>query len=213
MNVVVAGDVVHLAEVARRLVPHLHVLSIAQPEPVLRERNVITMVPASEDPGDSVLLLESIVEDDAPVGVVAMGAEPATDVSPAIDRERPTTPVGPRVLAGGLVAALVGAAVLGTLAALLFDGPGVLGAMVGGAAVFGPFGATWAVFGRRDGVSDPYGQPLVDAQPAAVTVVSYHTEDQAQAEVAFERLRASGHRNVVILDASGAHMLRRNDGS
>lgn len=211
VNVVVAGDSIHIAEVARRFAPHLHIVSIAQPEPVLRERNVVTMVPAAEDAGDSVLSLEAMAADDAAIGVVLMGSEPADD-GPSIGPEAATTTVAPRILVGGLLAAVVGALVVGAAAALLSDGPGVIGAMVGGAALFGPFGATWAGFGRR-GDSDGYGQPFVEPHPADLAVVSYHTDDEAQADAGFERLRAHGHRNIVILDASGSHVLRRNDGS
>lgn len=211
MNVTVADGTVHVAEVARRFAPHLHVVAVSQPEPVLRERNVVTMVPATEDARDSVLSLEEIETDDAAIGVVVMGSEPVPDIIGPADLEGVASSAGPRILVGGLFAAVVGAAIVGGLAAALSDGPGVIGAALAGAALFGPFGVIWAVFGRLGG-SDAYRQTLVEAQSADVTVVSYHTDDDAEAEAGFERLRAQGHRNVVIVDASGSHVLRRNDG-
>lgn len=211
MNVTVADGSVHIAEVARRFAPHLHVVAIAQPEPVLRELNVVTMVPGTEDARDSVLSLEAIEADDAAIGVVVMGTEPVVEDPQTVDPDGIVASGAPRIMMGGLVAAAVGAILVGGLAAVLSDGPGVIGAVLAGAALFGPFGAIWAVFGRLGDSADR--EALVEPQAADVTVVSYHTDDDDEADAGFERLRAHGHRNVVILDASGAHVLRRNDAS
>jgi hypothetical protein len=195
-----------LATLARRVAPNLHVISISQPEPVLRRRNVVAVVPSTEEARATVLELEGIEDDDAAIGVVVMGSSPAPDSADSVDREGVTGAVAPRIVVGGLIGAIVGALVVAGAVALFADDSAIIAAALGGAALGGSIGAIWTVFARFGG-SDAYRQTFVEPQVRDVTLVSYHTDRDEDARAGYERLHAH-HDTVFILDQSGARVLR-----
>jgi hypothetical protein len=195
-----------IAEFARTVAPGLHIASDSNPEPVLREHNVVALVPTTEEARAAVLALEALDDDDSAVGVVVMGSGAADD-TPAVDPEGVTRAVAGRAIVGGIIGAVVGAVVVGVLTAVVFDGPGLLGAVLGGPLLIGPIVAIWVVF-RRLGGSDAYRQTFTEPQRTDVSLVSYHTDDAGQADVAFSRLRDLGPRKLLITDRSGTQVLR-----
>jgi hypothetical protein len=200
-----------MTDLAERLVPHLDVVSTSQPEPTPGRHNVVAIVPDVEHARAAVLALESMEDDDARVGLVVMGARPRDDVA-GIDPEGVTGSVAPRIVLGALAGAVVGALVVGGATALLADDSAVAGPAIGGAFLFGVFGAIWAVFARLGG-SDAYRQTFVEPRTDAVALVSLHTDDRDAAAAGFERLRGAGPYTVMEYDASLRTEVRRVDGS
>ena len=165
----------------------LRVVSISNPEPVLRRFNVLGIAGTTQDARRAVVALEGIEADDASIGVVVLGTEPAEPADGRVDPEGVTKAVGPRLLVGGLVGFVVGAIVIGGGAWLLDAGGATIGAALGGGAMGAVFGAIWVVFARLGG-SDAYRQTFVEHRGEDVTLVSLHTDDADEAAEAKRRL-------------------------
>jgi hypothetical protein len=208
------GRAVHsLNDVARRLAPHLRIISASRPTPVLRDHNVLALADDAEAARRVVLALESIERADEQLGTVVMGAVPGTperldvdengELSGHVDPEGVGRQILPRVVLGGLVGAIVGALVVGG-AALLFGASGweVAGAAAAGAMLISVFGAIWFTFARLGG-SDAYRQTFVDKAASDLTIVSLHTDDPSEAAAARSRLEGVEDVTVVTVDRFG----------
>ena len=184
-----------LTDVARSLVHDRRIASVSNPEPALRQYNLLAVSPSLETAREAVVSLEGVDDRDDAVGLVVF-AEDDERPDGRVDRERITRALLPRILAGGLIGAVVGAIVIGGGAALLDAGGAAIGAALGGAAMFAVFGGIWATFAKMGG-SDAYRQSFVSASGADVSIVSLHTDDPAEAATARERLRDVGEVHVV----------------
>jgi len=192
-----------LLDVARRVAPHLHVVSASQPVPPLRAHNVVALAETNEGSRSAVLALESLEADDAKLGTVVMSAtETAGDSSApgttGMDPEGVTGRIVPRAVKGALIGLVVGVLVVGG-GALLFgvELPGALAAGAGGAAMFAVFGAIWSAFGAMGG-SDAYRQTFVDESISDLSIVSLHTDDAEEAAKA--RRALAGHDKLRVYD-------------
>jgi hypothetical protein len=202
-----------LNDVARRLAPHLRIISASRPTPVLRDHNVLALTDDPEEARRAVLALEGIESADEQLGTVVMSAVPGTperlDVDESGELEGHVDPEGvgrqvvPRVLLGALIGAIAGALLVGG-AALLFGASGweVVGAAVAGAMLFSVFGAIWFAFARLGG-SDAYRQTFVDKAASDLTIVSLHTDDPADAARARSHLGGIDAVTVVLVDRFG----------
>jgi hypothetical protein len=196
-----------LNDVARRLAPHLRIISASRPTPVLRDHNVLAVADEPEEARRVVLALESIEHADEQLGTVVMSAVPGTperlnsaengEFTGHVDPEGVGRQVLPGVLLGGLIGAIVGALIVGG-AALVFGASGweVVGAAAAGAMLISVFGAIWFAFARLGG-SDAYRQTFVDKAASDVTIVSMHTDDPDEAAAA--RLRLAGIDGVTVI--------------
>ena len=193
-----------LNDVARQLAPHLHIISSSQPAPQLRTHNVIALAETAELGRRAVLALESVENDDERLGTVVMGTtSTASSHAPrGTDPEGVTRELGPRILIGGLLGAVVGAIVMGAgaiaLGATGWEVPGVAAA---GAMLVAVFGIMWVTFAGMGG-SDAYRQTFVDDGVSHLTLVSVHTDDAEEAAAAQDRLRKAKVR-IVDVDRFG----------
>jgi hypothetical protein len=178
---------VTLRGVAERLFPDHEIVSISNPEPILRRYNVLAAAPSAAEARKAVTGLEAIEADDANVGVVVLGSQPGEAGDGRVDSEGVTRAVAPRVVAGGLLGFVVGAVVIGGGAALLGAGSTWIGAAIGGGLMGSVFGAIWVVFARLGG-SDAYRQTFVEPRREDVTLISLHTDDSEEAAQARRRL-------------------------
>ena len=202
-----------LNDVARRLAPHLRIISASRPTPVLRDHNVLALADDPEEARRAVIALESVEYADEQFGTVVMGAVPGTperlevddagDLSGRVDPEGVGRQIVPRVLLGAFVGAVLGAIVVGG-AALLFGASGweVVGAAVAGAMLISVFGAIWFAFARLGG-SDAYRQTFVDRAASDLSIVSLHTDDAAEAGAARSRLERLDCVTVITIDRFG----------
>jgi hypothetical protein len=202
-----------LNDAARRLAPHLRIISASRPTPVLRDHNVLVLARDAETARHAVLALESVEHADERLGTVVMGAIPgqserltfdeAGDPVGRVDPEGVGHQVMPRVLLGGLVGGVVGAVVVG-LGALLLGATGwrLAGAAAAGAMLCCIFGAIWYTFAGLGG-SDAYRQTFVDESASNLTIVSLHTDDEAEAAAARSRLERVDEIAVITLDRFG----------
>ena len=184
-----------LSDVARSFVRDRRIASVSNPEPALRQYNVLAVAASVEQARSTVVGLEGVDHRDDAVGLVVFGED---DDRPTgrVDPEGVTGAVFPRIVVGGLIGALIGAIVIGGGAALLDAGGAAIGAAIGGAAMFAVFGAVWATFTKMGG-SDAYRQTFVASAGDDVSVVSLHTDDRDEAIAARERLREVGEVHVV----------------
>jgi hypothetical protein len=188
-----------LSDLARQFAPHLRIISASQPGPVLRTYNVIALADSAERGREAVLALEAVEHDDEQLGTVVMGAT-GSDSSPhrpSADREGVAREIGPRILVGGVLGAIVGAIVIGAGAFLLgARGWEVAGAAAAGAMLVSVFGVIWVTFAGMGG-SDAYRQTFVEDDSTHLTLVSVHTDDPDEAAAAHDRLRKS---KVLVID-------------
>ena len=193
-----------LNDVARQLAPHLHIISSSQPIPELRTHNVIALAETAELGRRAVLALESVEHDDERLGTVVMGTTAAeSSFAPrGVDPEGVTRELGPRILVGGLLGAVVGAIVIGAGAlALGASGWEIVGAAAAGAMLVAVFGIMWVTFAGMGG-SDAYRQTFVDDGVSHLTLVSVHTDDADEAAAAHDRLRKAKLR-IIDVDRFG----------
>jgi hypothetical protein len=190
-----------LRVVAEQVVPDLDVVSVSNPEPVLRRFNVVAVAPTTERARKAVVDLEGLEADDASIGVVVFGSEATSPADGRVDPEGVTGAVFPRIVVGGLIGLIVGGILVGLGAYLFGAESAAIGAAVGGAAMGFVFGAIWVVFARLGG-SDAYRQTFVRGMRDDVTLVSLHTDDAAEAAKARERL-AGGDLKVYEVSPSG----------
>jgi len=192
-----------LNDVARQLAPHLRIISSSQPAPSLRTHNVIALADTAALGRRAVLALEPVEHDDEHLGTVVMGttAPEATLSPPGADPEGVTRQLAPRILAGALLGAIVGAVVIGAGAFLVgATGWEVVGAAAAGAMLVSVFGIVWLTFSV--GGSDAYRQTFVDHHATYLTLVSVHTDDPDEAAAAHDRLRKTRLR-VIDVDRFG----------
>lgn len=197
-----------IVQLARRVAPSLGVVSVSEPLPVPQRCNVIVLVGDAAEARKLVLMLESIekLTSDDRIGLVVMNDGDGTDDRPVVDEAGATSGLGQRLVLGGGLGAAVGA-VVGAGVGLAIDDVGVAAPALGGAALIGAFGAIWASFAGMGG-SDAYRQTFVTPSGSELTVVSFHTDDIARAEDAFDRLTASQGDGVMMLDSTLTHALR-----
>jgi hypothetical protein len=189
---------VTLRDVAERLFPDEEIVSISNPEPILRRYNVVAVAPSAEPARKAVLDLEAIEADDAAIGVVVLGSQHAEPADGKVDSEGVTRAVFPRVVVGGLVGFVVGSVLIGGGAALLGADSAWIGAALGGGLMGSVFGAIWVVFARLGG-SDAYRQTFVQPRSEDLTLVSLHTDDPEEADEARRRL---GKEDLRVYDVS-----------
>jgi hypothetical protein len=196
-----------LNDVARRLAPHLRIISASRPTPVLRNHNVLAVTESAAAGRHAVLALEAIEVDDDKLGTVVMGAasSTATDTPPVseperLDPEGVTRVVLPRILAGGVLGAIAGALLVGG-GAFAFGARewNLAGAAAGGAMLCAVFGAIWLAFAGLGG-TDAYRQTFVDEAVTELTIVSVHTDDPEEASAALARL--DGNQDVRIIEVN-----------
>ncbi|HET9546608.1 MAG TPA: hypothetical protein VFO97_02175 [Desertimonas sp.] len=175
------------------------------------------MAPDADTGRRAVLALESLEHADDQLGTVVMGSGEAAptpvvddetdgsgrDGNGSVDPEGVTRQVVPRVLAGAAIGAVVGALVVGG-GALVFGATGwqLAGAAVAGAMLFAVFGAMWWTFAALGG-SDAYRQTFVDEATPALTIVSVHTDDPAEAAAARQRLSSDPQLRILDVDRFG----------
>jgi hypothetical protein len=193
-----------LTSVVGRMAPHLRIVSVSNPEPHMERLNVIATTSDLSTARAAVLELEAEELDDARIGLVALGAPTAERDEPVgVDPERVGRTLVPRIVTGAAVGAVAGAGI-GVAITAISGAPGsyVVGAALGGAALFAVPGAIWATFPRMGG-SDAYRQTFVDESIDELNVVSLHTTDDDEAVRAINRLQARPGLVVRLLDAHG----------
>jgi hypothetical protein len=170
----------------------------------LRTHKVIALADTPELGRRAVLALEPVEHDDEHLGTVVMGttAPESTLSQPGTDPEGVTRELAPRIVAGAVLGAIVGAVVIGAGAFLV----GATGWEVGAAAIAGAmlvsvFGIIWLTFAGMGG-SDAYRQTFVDDNATYLTLVSVHTDDPDEAAAAHDRLRKTRLR-VIDVDRFG----------
>ncbi len=170
-----------LRDIARLVAPDADIVSASDPEPMLKAINVVAIFDSQETSRNAVLGLESMENDDAAIGLVALGHEARTVGIQPEDSTITNETLG-RAAKGALVGAVVAALLIGAGTALFSVNGIVIGAAVGG-ALFGAFiGGVWGAFVRFGG-SSAYRQSFV-RNDHGVTLVSLHTDDRAEAEEA-----------------------------
>lgn len=200
-----------LDDLAARVAPDLHIVSVSHPGPVFREHNLIAVTEHEDVARELVVALESDMDDDAGIGVVVLSAH--SDAGPdhpeghhGVDPERVTGQAARRIALGGSIGAVVGAVLIGGLTALFTAGMGpIVAAAVGAAFVGFVWGATYVTFAKLGG-SDAYRQTFLPPEVVDVAFVSLHTDRPYVLERARERF-ADHHRDdgvrLVEVDRSG----------
>lgn len=198
-----------IRDLAFEIEPNLDVLSISHPQPILRGYNAVGVFRSQEDARNAVLAMESLGVPGPAVGMTTLGSsvrsdevrDSSTDAAGAplgADPEGVLSDIGPRTIKGALYFAVIAAALAGALIALFGDQDlFVVGVVT--AAVFGAIiGAVWGAFVRM-GLSDAYRESFVDPNAFETIIVSFHTDEQPEAEEAASRLAlAAGHEAMVL---------------
>ena len=194
------GSDLGVRHLASLMAPDAQIVSASNPEPTLRRFNVVAIYDDEQASRDAVLRLEKLENDDAAVGLVALGHEARRPGVQPEDDEIAGETLG-RTAKGAVAGAIVGAVVIG-LAALAFAETGVaIGAAVGG-ALFGAFvGGVWAAFGKFGG-SDAYRQSYVKNE-GGVTLVSLHTADRDEAARARDALAETSLSRPMLFHRDG----------
>lgn len=178
----------HLSELARELRPHLHLVSVTQPDPLLARHNVVAQAESTERARNVVVGLENDLGAGARIGVVVMSDARDTHRDAQVDPEGVTGSLVKRILIGAAIGLVVGA-VLGALLGWIWsDVGGPIGAALGGAALLGAFGGIWGAFTKMGG-SDAYRQTFVEPQVDGVVFVTFHSDDGEEARKVEQRLR------------------------
>jgi hypothetical protein len=191
--------------VARRIAPHLAVVSASQPVPPLRRYNLLVLAHSPEDARRLVLSLESLETDDDKLATIALG--PRRDIEPAVgaDPEGIGPWLGPAIVRGALLGALAGALLIGGLSAILgVSGWQLVGAALAGAALVGVFGVIWLSFARLGG-TDAFRQTFVDDSITDLTIVSVHSDDPGEIAAAKDSLGVDGTDHPFTLVEVDAH--------
>jgi len=194
-----------LRDLVRTISPDMNIVAASNPEPVLRTLNVIAPFDSQDSARNAVLALESFEDDDAAIGLTALGDEErAVGMQP--EDGAIADDIGPRALRGALIGAVIGAVVI-TGAAALIEWSSILIGVAFGAALFGAFiGGLWGAFVRMGG-SDAYRQSFIQ-NSNGVTLVSLHTDDRAKADTAcgLLGLQSSAPPSIVIRDGESLTM-------
>ena len=194
------GSDLGVRHLASLMAPDAQIVSASNPEPALRRYNVVAIFDDEEASRDAVLRLEKLENDDAAVGLVALGHESRRPGVQPEDTEISGDALG-RARNGGLIGAAIGAVIIG-LASLAFGDSGVaIGAAAGG-ALFGAFiGAVWGAFVKFGG-SDAYRQSYVENE-GGVTLVSLHTADRDEAATARDTLAETSLSRPMLFHRDG----------
>ncbi|WP_116997546.1 hypothetical protein [Desertimonas flava] len=197
-----------LVQLARRIAPSLTVASVSEPLPVPQRCNVIAVVGSADEARKLVLALESVekLTSEDRIGVVVMSGENTEATGDRVDEAGATDGVGPRLLVGGGVGALIGGAA-GAGLGLAIDDVAPAASAIGGAVLLGAFGAIWAAFAGMGG-SDAYRQTFVVPTERELSIVSFHTDEIARADDAYDRLTSAEGEGVMMLDSSLSRDLR-----
>lgn len=189
-----------VVQLARRMAPGLEVLSVSQPRPRVMRRNVVAVLPSTEEARKAVLMLEGAEPTDGEdsIGLIVMASGPVTANNPSVDPEGTTSGVAKRVAIGAVIGAVVGAA-LGIGVGSFVDDISLLVAGIVGAVLLSAFGGIWAAFAGLGG-SDAYRQTFVEPHARDLSVVSFHTDDDRRADEVFARLSAHGPSRIAMLD-------------
>lgn len=177
-----------LNDLAHLVAPDTPVSTVSNPEPALKDYNVVGVFHDQDDSRDAVLAMESIEIDDAALGLLTFGSIE----SPRGMQPQDRAIVGEtlrRTAKGAAIGAVIGALLVG-LGALAFSGSDAIGGAAGGAiggALFGAFlGGLWGAFVRFGG-SDAYRQSYTPDR-SATTLVSLHTDSPDHAQEARRRM-------------------------
>lgn len=199
-----------LEELAAAAAPHLEIVSVSQPTPVLRASNLLVLA-TSEDVGRrAVLELEGHEDDDARIGTVVMTTPGSRPISTqqAVDPEHVTGLAVRRSLVGGIIGAAIGAALIGIATWVFTGSTGTAAAVAVGGAIFGfIIAGTWSTFGRLGG-SDAFRQTFVPPEIADLVIVSLHSADPDDSRRARDRLASIDDITLIEVDDEG----RRVDG-
>jgi hypothetical protein len=173
---------------ARRREPRLFISAKSEPEPVLLGHNLIAAVVDPEESHELLRKWEGLQPADAHVGFVAMSSTPKADGHLPV--EQPGGPVraggdpqhvaghaARRIVRGALPGGLLGAIVIGVIAAILApDGGNVVAAALGGAAIGFVAGAVIS-FAVGSGWSEAYKESFVEPASTVITYASIHSDD------------------------------------
>jgi hypothetical protein len=191
-----------LGEYVQRLNPQMHLVSVSQPDPRLARHNVLAVTGDVEAARKAVLELEALEADDAKLGLAVLSRSGEADVVDGrVDPEGVTRMVGSRILVGGALGVLVGALLIGGMAAL-FASDSALVLAIAGAVLGGVFGATGVVFAGMGG-SDAYRQSFIAPEVTQLCVVSLHTDDVERAGEGRSRMGAREWNTMIDVDANG----------
>jgi hypothetical protein len=193
-----------LREFAEQEFRGLDIVSVSQPEPVLLDRNVMAVTDDVDQAREAVLALEDLEIDDSRLGLVVL--EPPHRWGPEwkegkADAEGATKPVT-RAPMGAATGAVLGALVIGALAAFLGNGSTGMVGLIVGAVAGGVLGAIIAVFAGLGG-SDAYRETFVSPKEMQVVLVSLHTNDRDEASAARKRLSSRSWADLFDVDAKG----------
>jgi len=195
-----------LREFAEQEFKGLEIVSVSEPEPVLLDRNVMAVTDDVEMARAAVISLEDLEPDGARLGLVVLGAahlwgpEWREDKGKA-DPEGTTSPAA-RAPMGAVTGAVLGALVVGALAALLGNGDTGMAGMIVGAVAGAVLGAIVGAFTGM-GASDAYRGTLVSPSEKHLCLVSLHTNDRQEARAAHKRLAGRPWADVFDVDARG----------
>ena len=193
-----------LEDLARQAAPHLHIVSVSNPDPVFRRLNLVAVTSGEDVAREAVVALSADTDDDADIGVVVMSADPDRAAGPATaDPEHVTGFAARRIAIGGLVGAAIGALVIGGAVAIVTQSLApTIPAIIGG-ALFGFFiGGTYFPFAGMGG-GDAYRQTFVAPELVDVALVAFHTDSEEDLERARSRLDDVDNLAVVEVDADG----------
>ena len=193
-----AGASITLSDWARGRDPGLYVSALSEPEPVLLSHNLIAIVHEPHVSRELLRKWERIQPAAAGVGFVAMSRSPRShdlgpDDSPpstrpasveraaldpaTADPQNVTGHAARRIVRGALPGGLLGAIVIGVIAAILApDGGNVTAAALGGAAI--GFVAGFVVsFVAGTGWGEAYQESFVEPATTELTYASIHSDD------------------------------------
>jgi hypothetical protein len=164
--------------------PHLDVVAVSDPEPVLRAYNAVGVFPSRDEARHAVLAVENLDPHDTAVGMAVLGSSAQSEAVVAsstdaagnprgADREGVVRDIAPRAAKGAVTFGVVGAAIASVMIALFGD-PELLvvGALT--TAVFcAAVGAIWAIgddHERRSQVPRCQVMPSLNGAGAGITV-------------------------------------------
>jgi hypothetical protein len=193
-----------LREFAEQEFRGLDIVSVSQPEPVLLDRNVMAVTDDVDQAREAVLALEALEIDDSRLGLVVL--EPPHRWGPEwkegkADAEGASKPVT-RAPMGAATGAVLGALVIGALAAFLGNGSTGMVGLIVGAVAGAVLGAIIAVFASLGG-SDAYRETFVSPKETKLCLVSLHTNDSDEATAARKRLSSRSWADLFDVDAKG----------
>jgi hypothetical protein len=168
--------------------PRLFVSAKSEPEPVLLAHNLVAVVREPDLSRELLRKWERIQPAAAGVGFVALSRSPRPDGGPPYTRpasddraegdpQKVAGHAARRIVRGALPGGLLGAIVIGVIAAILApDGGNVTAAALGGAAIGFVAGAVIS-FVAGSGWSEAYKESFVEPANTELTYASIHSDD------------------------------------